>query len=78
MRDRRKASARRDGGGFQVRVPKSGTTDFYELYVHDDGRIDGLTGTDEDRVLIYVAEAEIRSEGWPSVGRAALKRYGLI
>lgn len=79
MRDKRKASATRDGNGFQVRVPRPHGTDFYELYVHDDGKIDGLPGTtNEDWVLIYVAEAEIRAEGWPSVGAALLKRYRLL
>lgn len=79
MAHRNKASACRDGNGFKVFVPKAGGRGMHELYVHDDGRVDGLPGeADEDAVLVYVAEAEIRAEGWPSVGAAALKRHGFI
>lgn len=73
MRDRRKASATRDGGGFQVRIPRPRDTDFYELYVHDDGKIDGLPGTDDDVVLLFVAESEISAEGWPSVAKQMMR-----
>lgn len=64
----RKASAQRVNGGFTVRAPKpKDMGGHYELFVHDTGKIDGLPGTDDDIVLLFVADAEIRAEGWPSV-----------
>ena len=77
MRDKRKASARRVNGGFQVRVPCPQTGE-YDLFVHDTGEIEGLTGTDDDLVIMLVANAEITAEGWPSVAKRILSRYNLF
>lgn len=83
MRDKRRASATRNGDGFDVQVPRPGGTGLYTLRVHDSGKVDGLPGTDDDVVVLYVTEAEIRAEGWPSIATkmmrensATLRRYG--
>lgn len=77
MRDKRKASAQRVDGGFQVRVPRPQTGE-YELFVHDTGAIEGLTGTRADVVIIMLVSVEIDAEGWPSLATRILRRYNLF
>lgn len=77
MARNRKAGAQRVSNGFRVRVARTANPadGVYELFVYDNGEITGLPGTEDDVVLIMLADTEIRAEGWPSVADKLMRRH---
>lgn len=80
MSRKRKARAQRVDNGFEVRVARTANPadGDYILRVSDTGEIDGLPGTEDDVVLVLLADVEIRNEGFPSVADNLMRRYKLL
>lgn len=77
MARNRRAVAKQTAHGFEVHVqrtenPRGG---FHVLHVRSNGEVFGLPGNSDDRVLVLLADVEIRAAGWPSIANRMLRWF---
>lgn len=77
MSRNRKTHATRTGNGFEVSVqrtadPRNG---FYLVHVRESGEVSGLPGGTDDRVIVLLADAEIRAAGYPQLADRMLRWF---